>query len=246
MILRHVFLFAVSDQGVTNITRRPKNKCRDKEATMEAATMPRTGRRLHPWPVRIMHWINAAAMIVMILSGLGIYNDEAILGWVFFPHWLLLGSWAAEHLLWHFAAMWVLVFNGLAYLLYGLIAGRFRRKLLPISARAAVHDIRDALRFKLAHDDLTVYNSVQKLLYIGVILAAIVQVLSGIAIWKPVQFSSLTALFGGFQGARLAHFLGMAGIVGFLFVHVALALLVPRTLLAMVNGGPVVPPEKRA
>lgn len=201
-------------------------------------------RRLHPWPVRIMHWTNAAAMIVMILSGIGIYNDEAILGWVFFPHWLLLGSWAAEHLLWHFAAMWVLVFNGLAYLLYGLITGRFRRKLLPISAHEAVNDVRDALRFKLAHEDLTTYNSVQKLLYIGVILAAIVQVLSGVAIWKPVQFSGLTALFGGFQGARLAHFLGMAGIVGFLFVHVALALLVPRTLAAMVTGGPVVPEER--
>jgi thiosulfate reductase cytochrome b subunit len=216
----------------------------EQERSMEPMTAPRPGRRLHPWPIRIMHWVNAAAMIVMILSGLGIYNDEAILGWVFFPHWLLLGSWAAEHLLWHFAAMWVLVFNGLLYLLYGLLTGRFRRKLLPISGREAVADVRDALRFKLAHEDLTVYNSVQKLLYIGVILAAILQVVSGIAIWKPVQFSGLTALFGDFQGARLAHFLGMAGIVGFLFVHVALALLVPRTLVAMVTGGPVVPEER--
>jgi len=200
-------------------------------------------RRLHPLPVRIMHWVNAAAIIVMIMSGLGIYNDEAIFGWLFFPHWMLIGSWAAEHLLWHFAAMWVLVVNGLIYLTYGLVTGRFREQLLPISAAEAVHNVRDALRFKFAHDDLTVYNAVQKLLYIGVMLAAIVQVFSGLAIWKPVQLSWLTSLFGGFQGARLAHFLGMASIVGFLVVHVALAVLVPRALWAMLSGGPRMTPR---
>lgn len=205
-------------------------------------TLPAT-RRLHPWPLRIMHWANALAIIVLIMSGFGIYNDEAIFGWLFFPHWMTIGGWAAEHLLWHFAAMWLLVVNGLLYLAYGFATGRFRDKLLPISAREALGDMRDALRFKLAHADLTVYNSVQKLLYIGVMLAAIVQVFSGLAIWKPVQFSGLTALFGGFQGARLAHFLGMSAIAGFLVVHVALALLVPRTLLSMLTGGPKVTPR---
>ena len=199
---------------------------------------PRIGRRLHPWPVRIMHWVNAAAMIVMINSGMGIYNDEVIFGWLYFPHWMLIGGWAVDHLLWHFAAMWVLVTNGLAYLAYGVVTGRLRERLWPISAREAIGDVRDALRLKLAHADLTVYNSVQKLLYIGVMLAAVVQVLSGLALWKPVQFQELTALFGGFQGTRLAHFIGMAGIVGFLVIHVALALLVPRTLVAMIGGGP--------
>lgn len=206
-------------------------------------TSPISQRRLHPWPLRIMHWINACAIIVLIMSGFGIYNDEAIFGWLFFPHWMTIGGWAAEHLLWHFAAMWVLVVNGLAYLAYGFITGRFRDKLLPISLTEAVGDVRDALRFKLAHEDLTVYNSVQKLLYIGVMLAAIVQVLSGLAIWKPVQFSWLTDLFGGFQGARLAHFLGMSAIAGFLVVHVVLAVLVPRTLLSMLTGGPRVTPR---
>ena len=198
------------------------------------------GRPLHPLAVRIMHWVNAAAMIAMILSGIGIYNDEAIFGWLFFPKWLLLGSWAADYLLWHFAAMWLLVVNGLLYLLYGLASGRFRERLFPISAREAVNDVRDALHLKLVHTDLTIYNSVQKLLYIAVIVIGIVQVCSGLAIWKPVQFAGLTALFGSFQGARLAHFLGMASIVGFLIVHVALALLVPRTLVAMLTGGPIV------
>lgn len=139
--------------------------------------------------------------------------------------------------------MWVLVVNGLLYLTYGLVTGRFRERLFPISATEAVNDVRDALHLKLAHADLTIYNSVQKLLYLAVILIAILQVCSGLAIWKPVQFSGLTALYGGFQGARLAHFLGMAGIVGFLVVHVALALLVPRTLLAMLNGGPRIAPR---
>ena len=128
--------------------------------------------------------------------------------------------------------------NGLAYLIYGLVTGRLRRMLLPIRPREVIATIRDALRFHLSHDDLTVYNGVQKLLYVGIILIAIVEVLAGLAIWKPVQFSTLAALFYSFQGARLVHFFGMAAIVAFLVVHVALALMVPRTLLNMITGGP--------
>lgn len=191
-----------------------------------------------------MHWVNAVAMIVMIGSGWGIYNDEVIFGWLFVPQALRLGSWAAYSLQWHFAAMWVLALNGLAYLAYGFATGRFRERLLPIRAPEIVHDIREALRFRLAHADLTVYNAVQKVLYVVVILAGISQILTGLAIWKPVQFDGLTALFGGFQGARLAHFLGMAVIFGFLVVHVLLAVLVPRTLLAMLTGGPQVPARR--
>ena len=134
--------------------------------------------------------------------------------------------------------MWVLVLNGLAYLAYGLATGRFRRMLLPLRVRDIVATVRDAVRFHLGHDDLTMYNAVQKILYIGVIALIAVQVLAGLALWKPVQFATLTALFGGFEGARLVHFLGMAGICAFLAIHVLLALLVPRTLLAMVTGGP--------
>lgn len=199
------------------------------------------GRRLHPLPVRVMHWLNVVAMAILIPSGWGIYNDEVIFGWLYFPHWSLLGNWAPDHLMWHFAGMWLLVANGLLYLLYGLVTGRFRERFFPISAREAIGDVRDALRFKLAHADLTVYNAVQKLLYLGVMAAAIVQVASGLALWKPVQFSWLAAFFGDFRGVRLAHFLGMAGIVGFLVVHVALALLVPSTLVAMLTGGPRLP-----
>lgn len=198
-------------------------------------------RRLHPWPVRIMHWLNALAMIVLITSGFGIYNDEPLFGWLFFPGTVVLGSWAAMSLLWHFAAMWLLAVNGLAYIVYGFATGRFRERLFPIRAREFIQVVRETLRLRIAHDDLTMYNAVQKLLYLVVILAGVMQVVSGLAIWKPVQFWWLTALFGDFQGARLAHFIGMAVIIGFLVVHVALSLLVPSTLVAMLTGGPRVP-----
>ena len=198
-------------------------------------------QRLHPVPVRLMHWINAVAMVIMIGSGWGIYNDSVIIRGLHVPGWLRIGSWAAESLLWHFAGMWLLVLNGMAYLVYGVATGRFRDRLLPIRIGELVQTVQDTLRFKIAHEDLTVYNAVQKLLYIVVILAGIVQVITGLAIWKPIQFSGLVDVFGGFQGARIAHFLGMAVIVGFMVVHVALALLVPATLRAMLTGGPRLP-----
>ena len=203
------------------------------------AAPARRPRRLHPLALRIMHWVNALAMILMIGSGWEIYNDEVIFGWLHFPHWMTIGGGPEGALQWHFAAMWLLMLNGLCYLAYGFLTGRFR-KLLPISPRQVIADLRAALAFRLAHDDITHYNAVQKLLYAGVIAIIIVQVLSGFAVWKPMQFSELAALFGSFQGARLAHFIGMALIVGFLVVHVALALAVPKTIAAMITGGPVV------
>jgi thiosulfate reductase cytochrome b subunit len=195
-------------------------------------------RRLHPLPVRIMHWINALAMIVMITSGWGIYNDYVIISGLHFGQSLRLGTWAAESLLWHFAAMWFLVINGLLYLLYGVSTGRFRERLFPIRVADVLRTVNDTLHFRIAHEDLTVYNAVQKLLYIVVIIAGISQVVTGLAIWKPIQFSELVSLVGGFQSARILHFWGMAVIVGFLVVHVALSLLVPITLWAMLAGGP--------
>ncbi len=184
-----------------------------------------------------MHWLNAIAIIVMVTSGWGVYDDDAIFGWLYFPMWARLGSWAANSLLWHFAGMWLLGVNGLFYLVYGFVTGRFRRRLLPIRLPDLLKTIGETLRLRLSHEDLTHYNAVQKLLYIVVMTAGVMQVVTGVAIWKPVQFSWLTALFGGFQGARLVHFLGMSVIVGFLVVHVILALLIPQTLWSMVAGG---------
>jgi thiosulfate reductase cytochrome b subunit len=198
--------------------------------------------RLHPLPLRLMHWINAGAMLVMIGSGWKIYNDEVIFGWLHFPDAITLGKYAQHALQWHFFGMWVIVLNGLAYLVYGIGTGRFRRKLLPIWPDEVLATVRDALTFRLKHDDLTHYNAVQRVLYVGIIGVGVVVVLSGLAIWKPVQLSGLLALFYDFQTARLVHFLCMAAIVLFLMVHVALALLVPRSLLAMLTGGPRVDP----
>ena len=202
------------------------------------ADPPASGRRLHPWPVRIMHWVNAAVMLVMITSGWGIYDDDVVIRGLHFGAAWRLGDWAGPSLNWHFAGMWFLAINGLAYLVYGFVTGRFRERLLPIRLSDIVHTVRDTLHLRIAHEDLTVYNALQKVLYIVVILAGVSQVVTGLAIWKPVQFSGLVSLLGGFQTARVLHFTGMAVIVGFLLVHVALALLVPQTLRAMLTGGP--------
>jgi thiosulfate reductase cytochrome b subunit len=190
---------------------------------------------IHPAWVRITHWINALAMLVMIGSGWQIYNASPLFPFAFPPAFTL-GGWLAGALLWHFAAMWLLAVNGLVYLALGLATGRFRRKLVPIRPGEILADARAALTGKLAHDDLSVYNAVQKLLYVGVILAGIVIILSGLAIWKPVQLQELTAVFGGYDAARYVHFFAMAAIVGFLVVHVVMALLVPKSLRAMITG----------
>jgi len=207
----------------------------------EASEAAPGGRRLHPLAVRIMHWTNAFAMVVMIGSGWGINDDYVII-----PHWqfgihLRLGNGAPQSLLWHFAGMWLLAVNGLAYLTYGIATGRLRERLLPIRIGDVIRTVRDTLHFHIDHSDLTTYNAVQKLLYIVVILAGVSQVVTGLAIWKPVQFSGLASFLGGFQSARLLHFIGMSVIVGFLVVHVALSLLVPSTLRAMLTGGPRLP-----
>ncbi|HME30004.1 MAG TPA: cytochrome b/b6 domain-containing protein [Pseudolabrys sp.] len=203
--------------------------------TAETIAMKQTGTTIHPRWVRLCHWINALAILVMIGSGWQIYNASPLFDFVF-PRQTALGNWLAGALLWHFAAMWVLVINGIVYVTLGIVTGRFRRKLLPIRPAEVIADLKAALTFNLAHDDLSRYNAVQKLLYAGVILAGIVIVLSGISIWKPVQFQELTAVFGGYDAARYVHFFAMAAIVGFLVVHVALALIVPKSLRAMIIG----------
>jgi thiosulfate reductase cytochrome b subunit len=195
----------------------------------------RTSGTIHPGWLRITHWINAIAILMMIGSGWEIYNASPLFGFEF-PKSITLGGWLAGALLWHFAAMWLFVVNGLVYVTLGILTGRFRRKLLPIRPGEVIADARAALRGRLSHDDLSVYNAVQKLLYLGVILAGVVVVLSGLAIWKPVQLQELTALFGGYDVARYVHFLAMSAIVGFLLIHVIMAFVVPRSLRAMIIG----------
>jgi thiosulfate reductase cytochrome b subunit len=196
---------------------------------------PATGKVIQPAWVRAMHWTNAFAMVLMIMSGWQIYNASPLFDFRF-SHAITLGGWLGGALLWHFAAMWLLMVNGLVYLIVGLATGRFRKKLLPITPTGVVSDVKAALTFKLAHDDLTKYNYVQKLLYAGIIVVGVVIVLSGLSIWKPVQLYWLSELFGGYEIARYVHFICMSLIVAFLIVHVALALLVPKSLRAMIIG----------
>jgi thiosulfate reductase cytochrome b subunit len=204
--------------------------------TADVMAMTDTEATIHPRWVRVCHWINALAVLVMIGSGWQIYNASPLFDVLTFPRQISLGNWLAGALLWHFAAMWLLVINGIVYVTLGIVIGRFRQKFLPIRPAEVIADVKAALTFKLTHDDLTHYNAIQKLLYAGVIAAGIVIVFSGLAIWKPVQFQELTALFGGYDTARYMHFFAMAAIVGFLIVHVVLALIVPKSLRAMVTG----------
>jgi thiosulfate reductase cytochrome b subunit len=194
------------------------------------------GKTIQPGWVRIVHWINALAMVLMIMSGWQIYNASPLFEGLRFSHSITLGGWLGGALLWHFAAMWLLMVNGLVYLTLGLVTGRFRKKLLPLTPGGVIGDAKAALTGHLSHTDLSVYNQVQKLLYIGIITVGVLIVLSGLSIWKPVQLQYLTTLFGGYNIARYVHFACMAAIVGFLVIHVALALLVPKSLRAMIVG----------
>jgi thiosulfate reductase cytochrome b subunit len=204
-------------------------------AASDQRTVSTPAAVVQPAWVRVLHWINAVAMILMIMSGWQIYNASPLFGFKFSSS-ITLGGWLGGALLWHFAALWLLMVNGLVYLALGFASGRFRKKLLPITPGGVISDTRAALSGKLSHDDLTRYNYVQKLLYAGIIVVGVLIVLSGLSIWKPVQLQYLTALFGGYEVARYVHFFCMAAICAFLIVHVVLALLVPKSLRAMIIG----------
>lgn len=197
--------------------------------------MPQETIKVHPPLVRLAHWVNALAILVMVASGWRIYNAFPLFDFSF-PDELTLGGWLAGALQWHFAAMWVLALNGLIYVAYGVFSGHFRRKLLPISPRAVVSDVLAALRGRLSHADLSVYNAAQRAAYLAAILLAAGLIASGLVLWKPVQFHWYGWLIGDYEGARLMHFLCMAGLVAFVLVHVAMVLLVPKTFLTMITG----------
>jgi thiosulfate reductase cytochrome b subunit len=190
---------------------------------------------VHPLVVRITHWINALAVLMMITSGWQIYNASPLFPFTF-PAGITLGGWLAGALQWHFAAMWLFVLNGVVYLAYGLVSGHFRRKFLPISLPAVFHDILNAFKGKLAHDDLSVYNAAQRAAYVALILALIVLVATGLAIWKPVQLYALASLMGDYEGARLLHFFAMSAVGLIVVVHIAMVILVPRTFPSMLTG----------
>ena len=190
---------------------------------------------IHPAWLRTFHWLNAIATLVLMASGWRIYNATAFLGFSI-PNNITLGGWLGGAIQWHFAAMWLLGVNGLLYLAVNVASGRLRHKFFPLSARALLADMLAALKGKLAHADPRHYNMVQRLAYLFVMLDGVVLVLSGLVLWKSVQFPLLRELLFGFEGARRVHFFAMAALVGFVLIHVVMVALVPRTLVYMVRG----------
>lgn len=199
-----------------------------------AATASGNKILIHALVVRITHWINVLAMFMMIFSGWRIYNAAPLFDFKF-PRELTLGGWLGGALQWHFAAMWLFVLNGLIYFLYGVFSGHFKASFLPLRPKSVWNEFKSALRGRLAHET-GVYNSVQRAAYVGIVCVLVLLVLSGLAIWKPVQFQELAALMGGYEGARLMHFVAMALVCLFIVVHVLMVVLVPRTFLPMLTG----------
>ncbi|XGA69612.1 cytochrome b/b6 domain-containing protein [Duganella sp. BuS-21] len=192
-------------------------------------------KTVHPVWLRCTHWLNALAVVLLVTSGWRIYNATAFLGFDI-PRSLTIGGWLGGALQWHFAAMWLLVANGVLYLLINLASGRLRRQFFPIAPRQLLRDVGAALRGKLSHADPRHYNSVQRLAYLFVMLDSLLLVLSGLVLWKSVQFPILRDLLGGYEAARYIHFYAMAALCAFIVVHVVMVALVPRTLLAMLRG----------
>jgi thiosulfate reductase cytochrome b subunit len=132
--------------------------------------------------------------------------------------------------------MWLLVANFAVYLAMNIVTGRLRRRMFPLHIKSVFTDAFAALRGKLGHDDLTHYNAVQKFAYLAVIVDIVIVILSGLVVWKSVQFPLLRTLMGGFDNARVVHFFGMSFLVAFFVVHIAMVALVPRSLVLMIRG----------
>jgi thiosulfate reductase cytochrome b subunit len=212
--------------------------------------MTTTARR-HHLVVRITHWVNALALTIMIGSGLRIFNSypafarkgESFCCYPFaghkIPDWLTFGGWLAGARHWHFAAMWALVINGLVYLGFIYLHGEWR-DLVP--RRGVLLDAGEMVKFYLArrkdHPRQGKHNALQRLAYFSMPILGAVAVVSGIAIWKPVQLHPLTALLGGYVWARYWHFLAMAALVASTLGHVFMVFAVdPYSLRAMTTGG---------
>jgi thiosulfate reductase cytochrome b subunit len=189
----------------------------------------------HPRWLRLTHWLNALAVLVMVTSGWRIYNASPLYDFSF-PKSITLGGWLGGALQWHFAAMWFLALNGLVYLVINLLSGRLKRRFFPVSPKGVMHDLGAALRGRLGHADLSHYNQVQRVAYLFVMVDITLLVISGLVLWKSVQFALLRDLLGGYEGARHVHFIAMSLLVAFVAVHLVMVALVPKTLLAMIVG----------
>jgi thiosulfate reductase cytochrome b subunit len=203
--------------------------------TLTAPTSATRTAPIHPVWLRTAHWLNAVAVLVMVVSGWRVYNAAPLFAFRF-PGEITLGGWLGGALQWHFAGMWLLLVNGLVYLTLNLISGRFGRKFLPLAPADLWRDLRHALRGRLAHADPQTYNGLQRAAYLFVIADIALLVVSGLVLWKSVQFPLLREAMGGYEGARLVHFYAMAALLAFVAGHVLMVALVPRTLITMIRG----------
>ena len=208
-------------------------------------------RPLQPLPIRITHWIAVPVIILMAGSGLQIYAAYPALGprgaqysWFPFqnmapPAWMRFGGWLGGARHWHFALAWYLIINGIVYLAYLFARGEWRRRLfLPHrDALNAVGMFMYYLKIRKAPPPPDFYNGLQRLAYTSAIVFAIVVVMSGLAMYKPVQLHPLTMLFGGYEAARTIHFIALWLLVLFFLNHLVLVALHPRELRNMITGG---------
>src|SRR5215213_830516 len=204
----------------------------------------------HHGVVRFAHWANAVLLVGMIASGLQIYHAFPHFGrrggpyfpnpWDgdYFPLWARLGGWLAGGLSWHFALAWPFALSGLVYLGYLAFSGEWRSLLFrPRDVPRAWQMQLYYLRLRKVHPPQGKHNALQKLAYTSIVLLGVLSALTGFAIYKPVQLSWLTALFGGYELARYWHFWAVWIFVAFTLVHVALVFLVdPASLRAMITG----------
>jgi thiosulfate reductase cytochrome b subunit len=206
------------------------------EVHTEHQTNQQTKHPIQPLWLRVTHWVNALAVFIMVTSGWQIYNASPIFPALTFPPAMTLGGWLGGAIQWHFAGMWLLAANFLVYLSMNIASGRLHRRMFPLSVKAVFVDAYAALRGQLGHSDLTRYNAVQKLAYLAVIVDLVVVIVSGLVVWKSVQFPMLRNVMGGYDNARVVHFFCMSFLVAFFVVHVAMVALVPRSLLVMIRG----------
>ena len=193
--------------------------------------------------VRLTHWLIAVSVFIMTGSGWRIYDWSPLIEGTHIPTTLTLGGNVAVSRLvhnedglagalqWHFLGMWLLLGSFGLYLLYGLFSGYFRAMWVPIDRHALGHDLALAAKFRLSHST-GVRSSLQSLLYAVVSGAIVLTMLSGLAMWKPIQLDSLTMLLGGYEAARIIHFIGMLVIVGFVVLHLAAVALMAKSRLS--------------
>lgn len=196
--------------------------------------MAHSNQTTHPRWVRAWHWVNALAIFVMVTSGWKIFDASPLFDW-YFPSNLTLGGWLGGALQWHFAGMWLLVTNLSLYLVTSVLGGRLTGTLFKGLVNGLKTDVPLLLKGQLKHTHPLHYNAIQKLAYLGVLALIVLVILSGLVLWKSVQFGTLRELLGGYEAARWIHFGAMTGIVAFVAIHLVMVALVPRSLLTMIG-----------